>query len=140
VAARGCPVNRHTGGSILVFDGDCAFCTTCAQFVQRWVSAGGFTSVAPWQGLDLAELGLSAQQCQAAVQWVDEHGHVASGHAAIAAALRAGRAPWRPVGALLVAPGFSWLAEHVYSWICEHRHALPGWIPAFRTHGTGHCS
>jgi len=66
------------------------------------------------------------------VQWVDESGHVASGHAAIAAALSAGHPVWRPVGTLLVAPGFSWLAGRLYSWVAEHRYALPGGTPACR--------
>ena len=87
-------------------------------------------SVAPWQRLDLAELALTPDKCRAAVQWVGEGGQVASGHAAIAAALRAGHPIWRPVGSLLVAPGFSWLAEHLYSWIAGHRFALPGGTPA----------
>jgi len=97
-------------------------------------------SVAPWQRLDLAELALTPDQCRATVQWVGKSGQVASGHAAIAAALRAGSPIWRPVGALLVAPGFSWLVEHLYSWLVEHlyswiaghRFALPGGTPACR--------
>jgi len=57
---------------------------------------------------------------------------VASGHAAIAAALRNGHPVWRPVGKLLVAPGFSRLSEHLYSWVAGHRYALPGGTPACR--------
>jgi predicted DCC family thiol-disulfide oxidoreductase YuxK len=91
--------------------------------------------VAPWQRLNLAELGLTGETCTAAVQWVGRDGQVASGHAAIAAALRAGHLVWRPVGALLVAPGISWLAKRVYSWIARHRYALPGGTPACRMDG-----
>ena len=123
-------MSTHARLPVLVFDGDCGFCTTCARFLARRVVRGGFTSVAPWQRLDLAELGLTPDQCRAEVQWVSEDGQVTSGHEAIAAALRAGHPVWRPVGALLVAPGFSWLAEHLYSWIAGHRHALPGGTPA----------
>ena len=47
-------------------------------------------------------------------------------------ALRDGHLVWRPAGALLVAPGFSWLAERVYSWVADHRYALPGGTPACR--------
>jgi len=128
---------------VLVFDGDCAFCSTCARFLQRWVVSDGSTSVEPWQRLDLAELGLTTDQCRAAVQWVGQgHGlgggqaageQMASGHAAVAATLRAGHPGWRPVGALLVAPGFSWLARGVYSWVAAHRDVLPGGTPACRT-------
>ena len=117
---------------ILVFDGDCGFCTTSARWLHRWVVRDSSTRVAPWQHLDLDELGLTEDQCRAAVQWVGEEGQVASGHAAIAAALRDGHLAWRPIGALLVAPGFSWLAQRVYSWVAAHRYALPGGTPACR--------
>ena len=125
---------------ILVFDGDCGFCTTSARFLVRWVvrrhsnpaSSWYVPSVQPWQRLDLAELGLTPDECRTAVQWVDEEGRVASGHKAIAAALRAGHRVWRPVGTLLVAPGFGWLAERLYSWVSDHRYALPGGTPACR--------
>lgn len=117
---------------VLVFDGDCGFCTTCARFLERWVVRGRSTSVMPWQRLDLAELGLTVDQCQASVQWVGAVGEVASGHGAIAAALRSGHPGWRPIGALIVAPGFSWLAGRIYSWVAGHRYALPGGTPACR--------
>jgi predicted DCC family thiol-disulfide oxidoreductase YuxK len=121
---------------ILVFDGDCGFCTTSARFLLRWVLGGRSAvtgpSVEPWQHLDLPQLGLTAEQCRAAVQWVGEGGEVASGHRAIAEVLRAGHPGWRPIGALLVAPGLGWLAGRLYSWISDHRHALPGGTPACR--------
>ena len=115
---------------VLIFDGDCGFCTTCARLLQRWVIKGRSPRIAPWQQLDLDELDLTAEQCTEAVQWVGADRHVVSGHVAIAEALRAGRLVWRPVGALLVAPGFSWLAARLYSWVASHRHALPGGTPA----------
>ena len=118
---------------VLVFDGDCGFCTTSARFLHRWVVREGTTRVAPWQRLDLDELGVTEAQCRTAVQWVGQDGQVASGHAAIAATLRSGRPVWRPVGALLLAPVFSWLAERVYSWVSDHRYSMPGGTPACRT-------
>jgi predicted DCC family thiol-disulfide oxidoreductase YuxK len=125
---------------VLVFDGDCAFCTTCARFAERRVvrvgstgaSTSVSTSVAPWQELDLDKLGLTPDQCMTAVQWVGENGQRAQGHAAIAATLRVGRPSWRPVGALLVTPGLSWLAAKVYGWIATHRHQMPGGTAACR--------
>ena len=121
---------------ILVFDGDCRFCTTSARFLVRRVIGGRPTVVAPWQQLDLAGLGLNPEQCRSAVQWVAADAPPVSGHVAIAAALRTGHPVWRPVGALLVAPGFSWLAGRTYSWVAAHRYALPGGTPACRTEGT----
>jgi predicted DCC family thiol-disulfide oxidoreductase YuxK len=128
-------VNKRPSLPVLVFDGDCGFCTTSARWLHRWVISGGSTRVAPWQLLNLDELGLTEDQCRAAVQWVGDGGRVASGHAAIAATLRAGHPVWRPVGALLVAPGFSWLAARLYAWVAAHRYALPGGTPACHMDG-----
>lgn len=122
---------------VLVFDGDCGFCTSSARFVARRVIGDRPTTVAPWQVLDVAALGLTPAQCRAAVRWVGKDGQVATGHAAIAAVLRSGHPVWRPVGALIVAPGFSWLAGHLYSWVADHRYALPGGTPACRPDSPG---
>ena len=130
-------MSTHAYLPILVFDGDCGFCTTSARFLARWVVGADSVSVMPWQRLDLADLGLTPEQCTEAVQWVGVDAQVASGHLAIAAALRNGHTVWRPVGALLVAPGLSWLAESLYSWIADHRYALPGGTPACRTDSAG---
>lgn len=117
---------------VLIFDGDCGFCTSSARWLGRWVVKDGSARIAPWQHLDLAELGLTEDQCRQAVQWVWTDGQVASGHAAIAASLQAGHLVWRPVGALLLAPGIRWFASRAYSWIAAHRYALPGGTPACR--------
>ena len=49
-----------TGRPVLVFDGDCGFCTTSARVGQRWL---GLADVEPWQMIDLDELGLTDEQC-----------------------------------------------------------------------------
>lgn len=123
-----------TSGSlpILIFDGDCGFCTTSARFLARWVVGNRPATISPWQLADLAGLGLTPDQCRAAVQWVGEDAQVSSGHLAIAAALRSGHPLWRPLGTLLVAPGLSWLAGRLYEWVAAHRYALPGGTPACR--------
>jgi predicted DCC family thiol-disulfide oxidoreductase YuxK len=112
---------------VLVFDGDCGFCTTTARLLQRLVERGGRDfAVAPWQELDLEALGLTAQSCLTAAQWVSHDGTVRAGHLSIAAALRAGRPVWRPVGVVLTLPGISALAAWAYRWVADHRYALPG--------------
>ncbi|HET7476004.1 MAG TPA: DCC1-like thiol-disulfide oxidoreductase family protein [Dermatophilaceae bacterium] len=117
---------------VLVFDGDCGFCTASARWIVRYVNRPPRYAVAPWQHLDLDSLGLTAPQCDAAVQWVGRDGARASGHAAIAAALRHGHPVWRVPGLVITAPAVSWLAERVYTWVAGHRYLLPGGTPACR--------
>ena len=116
---------------VLVFDGDCAFCTSSARVVAgRLRRSPADFAVEPWQHLDLAALGLTEARCVEAVQWVGADGEVAGGEAAIGRALLASR-PWvRPVGALLLLPGVRAVAGVVYRWVARHRHRLPGGTPA----------
>src|SRR5512138_3480255 len=73
-----------------VYDGDCSFCTTCAEFIERRIPT--HARVVPWQFADLGELGLTQEQCEEAVQWVADSAR-ASGPDAIALLLKdAGRA------------------------------------------------
>ncbi len=115
---------------VLVFDGDCGFCTTSAGLVPRVVDRRGRFAVRPWQQLDLAALGLTAEQCTAAVQFVYGDLRVRSGAPAVAAALRAGAPGWWPAGMVLDLPGVRWVAARAYAWVAAHRYALPGGTPA----------
>ncbi|MBW3086316.1 hypothetical protein KEM60_02529 [Austwickia sp. TVS 96-490-7B] len=109
---------------VLVYDGDCGFCTSSARWAAR--TSGGRYDVTPWQQADLSALGLTRQECLTAVRWVDTDGTPAAGHLAIAAAMRHGDrwlAPWGMVMASrLVDP----VAAAVYRWVAAHRHQLPG--------------
>jgi predicted DCC family thiol-disulfide oxidoreductase YuxK len=111
---------------LLIFDGDCGFCTTSARFVSRWVDRRDRYEVQPWQELDLAPLGVTEADCIEAAQFVRCDGSVVSGHRAIAAGLTHGAPLWRPLGHLLTLPGVSQLAARVYTWVADHRYALPG--------------
>ena len=112
------------GTPLFVFDGDCAFCTRSANFVKRRVACG--CAVEAWQRVDVAALGLTTQQCQTAVQWVDGDGVISSGHVAIARLLIVSGGCWGFVGRLLLVPGFSHVAAVVYRWVARNRHRLPG--------------
>jgi predicted DCC family thiol-disulfide oxidoreductase YuxK len=113
---------------VLVFDGDCAFCTTCVRLVERRI--GPDAEVVAWQFADLAELGVSEEQAADAVQWVQADGAVRSGHEAIAAMLSSAGPIWRIAGRILLLPGISWVAAHAYRLIATNRHRLPGGTPA----------
>jgi predicted DCC family thiol-disulfide oxidoreductase YuxK len=122
-----------TQAGLLIFDGDCGFCTTSARFATRWVDRRRRYAIAPWQDLDLARLGLTEQDCIAAAQFVRPDGSVVSGHRAIAEGLLRGAPAWRPLGRLLTVAGIDRLAARAYAWVADHRYALPGGTPACAT-------
>ncbi|MEI2650863.1 MAG: hypothetical protein V9G12_01575 [Microthrixaceae bacterium] len=52
---------------VLLFDGDCAFCT--ASVNELLTSAPRAQRSSPWQQADLATLGVSEWACQESIQW-----------------------------------------------------------------------
>jgi predicted DCC family thiol-disulfide oxidoreductase YuxK len=115
---------------VLLFDGDCAFCTSCVQLVERRI--GPDAEIVAWQFADLTALGVSEEQADDAVQWVSPHGTVRSGHEAVAAMLSSAGTSWRIAGRILLLPGISWMAAQAYRLIAANRHRLPGGTPACR--------
>ena len=113
-----------------VYDGDCSFCTTCAQFIERRIPT--HARVIPWQFADLEALGLTVEQCEASVQWVAADGATSAGPDAIALLLRDAGRLWQVAGGALQAGPARFAAWSAYRWVAEHRHLLPG--------GTAACS
>ncbi len=112
---------------VLLYDGDCAFCTSCARALRR---IGPDAEIVAWQLTDLAELGIAEAQAADAVQWVQTDGAVRSGHEAIAVTLCSAGGIWKVIGRVIVLPGVSWLAARVYRLVADNRHRLPGGTPA----------
>jgi predicted DCC family thiol-disulfide oxidoreductase YuxK len=112
---------------VLVYDGDCAFCTSCARLLERLEPDA---DIVPWQLTDLTELEITEQQAAAAVQWVATDGSVRSGHEAIAALLITAGRIWKLLGRMILLPGISWIAEQVYRLVANNRYRLPGGTPA----------
>lgn len=114
---------------VLVFDGDCSFCTSCARLLER---IGPQAEIVAWQLADLDELGITAAQAAEAVRWIEADGTVRAGHEAIAAALGTAGRPWRVAGRAILLPAISPLAAAGYRLIARNRHRLPGGTPACR--------
>ncbi len=112
---------------VLVFDGDCAFCTKCAHALER---IGPDAEIVAWQLTDLGELGITSEQASDAVQWVEVDGTIRSGHEAIAAVLGTAGPIWKTAGRTLMLPGISWLVARAYRLIANNRYRLPGGTPA----------
>jgi len=107
-----------------VYDGDCAFCTSCARFIDRRIPTSA--QVLPWQFADVEALGLTTEQCAAAVQWVAPDGSTAAGPDAIAKLLQDSVWLWRPIGRALAWRPVRALAWPAYRWVARNRHRMPG--------------
>ncbi|TQS46655.1 thiol-disulfide oxidoreductase DCC family protein [Cryptosporangium phraense] len=106
-----------------VYDGDCAFCSTCARFIERRIPTSA--DVVAWQRTDLDALGLSVEDAETAVQWVGPDRR-AAGPDAIAALLIDAGSFWRPAGRVLRLMPISALAWPLYRWVARNRDKLPG--------------
>ena len=112
---------------VLLFDGDCGFCTTSARLLER---IGPDAEIVAWQLTDLEPLGVTPEQATEAVRWVEPDGAVRSGHEAIAAALGRAGILWRTAGRMLTLPVLSWVAARAYRLVADNRYRLPGGTPA----------
>lgn len=119
------------GRPVFLYDGDCSFCTTCAQFIERRIPTSA--EVTPWQFADLDALGVTQAEAEEAVIWVPRGGGAtAAGPVAIARLLVDAGSFWRPLGWVLGLAPVRWVAWPLYRLISRNRHRMPG--------GTAACS
>ena len=123
---------RHAspGASTLVFDGDCGFCTTAVNWLERTLPVS--PPSVPFQWADLDALGVTEAEARERVWLVTADGRF-GGHLAVSALLRhQPSAGWRFLGWLIAAPGFSLIAAGGYALVARYRYRLPGGTPACR--------
>lgn len=117
---------------MLVYDGDCGFCTASARWIARkWPT--GRARIAAWQELGPAgtgALGLGPEQVRDAAWWVDPGGRTHGGHRAVGRALEAAGGGWGLLGRLLLLRPLDPVAAWAYGAVARHRHRLPGATPA----------
>jgi predicted DCC family thiol-disulfide oxidoreductase YuxK len=116
---------------VLVFDGDCGFCTRSARWGERRLPPG--TAVVAWQALpDLSTYGLTERDVRTAAYWIDADGRPHRGHRGVAHTLIAIGGAWSVLGRVMLIPPFSWLAAGVYRLVARYRYRLPGATDACR--------
>ena len=118
---------------MLVFDGDCGFCTTSAAWITRRWPEGGPVAV-PWQSLPVDAMvgaALTPEDFERAAWWIDGD-RSESGAAAVARALIAAGGRCATVGRILLVPPVSWVAPWAYRLVARVRHRLPGGTSACR--------
>lgn len=118
--------------SVLVFDGDCAFCTMCARWAVAHVHSAA--QAIPYQHADLPKLGLTVEGCASALHYVDHGGQAHRGADAVGRYLQEAAGWWRIVGSFMLLPGIHNLSQIVYRVIAENRHRLPGGTAACASH------
>ncbi|MBB4710275.1 putative DCC family thiol-disulfide oxidoreductase YuxK [Streptomyces luteogriseus] len=124
---------------VLIFDGDCGFCTTSVGVAQRLVRPR--CDAVAWQRADLASLGVTAERAHHEVLWVTPTGRVYGGAQAVAKILLSAGGVWSVVGAVLSLPPLRWAARAVYRLVADNRGRLPGGtaacaVPGAKPHGT----
>lgn len=121
-------VSKSSKSAVLIFDGDCAFCTTWVERLRA--SLPVFPEARPYQWTALEDYGLSEHDVTHYAWYVTRRRRF-GGHLAFSAILRSQpRATLRFVGWLLATPPWSWFAAAGYALIARYRHVLPGGTPA----------
>ncbi|MFD9633556.1 thiol-disulfide oxidoreductase DCC family protein [Streptomyces violascens] len=113
---------------VLVYDGDCAFCTSSASFAERRLAPRCETT--PWQFADLDSLGITQQRAEYELLWVTPSGVVRGGTQAVAKLLMSAGGGWRVLGALLTLPPLRWVVHGIYRLVAANRERMPGGTPA----------
>ena len=116
----------------LIYDGDCGFCTSSANWISRRWNKVDAPRAVPWQRLSddvAAEMKLTRDDFARSAWWFDGV-NVEEGSRAVARALMAPHGPWAVVGWILLVPPVSWLAPLGYRLVARYRYRLPGGTPA----------
>jgi predicted DCC family thiol-disulfide oxidoreductase YuxK len=113
---------------ILIFDGDCSFCTTSARWLERKFASRA--PVEPWQFTDLTAYGITPDRAQYEVLWVDAAGRIHGGAQAFARWLIDSGGIARVAGTLITLPPIRWVAAGIYRLIANNRQRMPGGTPA----------
>ncbi len=126
-----------TTDPVLVFDGDCAFCTSCVDAAERYLrqtlASAGWEAL-PYQFADLAALDARAggrgevtgERVGREVLWVTPTGRVYGGAQAVARLLMRTGGAWAYLGGLLALAPVRPVAALAYRWVAAHRGRMPG--------------
>jgi len=112
---------------VLLFDGECPFCTASAQWLRRHMQRP--VRMIPWQAAALEALGIQRASARRSVLWIEPGGVRLRAELAIARALVHCGAPWRQLGRLCAWPIVRPVSARGYRLASALRNWLRG-IPA----------
>jgi len=122
----------HTdiGEGLLIYDGDCGFCTRTAAWLRRRLPQG--YRIQPSQRLaSFEELGLDKMKVHEAAYWIDPDGRKHRGHRAIIRAVESSGGMLGPLSQAAKVWPLDPLASWMYGVVARNRHRFPG--------ATDHC-
>jgi len=114
--------------SVLIFDGDCSFCTSTANYFTK--STAGRVRAEAWQLTDLTKYGLTSEQTIKRVYLIGESKQYEANWAFAKLLTLQTNVFYKLLGYLLFIPPISWLAIPGYYLVARYRHLLPGGTPA----------
>ncbi|MBB6171034.1 putative DCC family thiol-disulfide oxidoreductase YuxK [Nocardiopsis mwathae] len=115
---------------VLVYDGDCAFCSSCVDFALRRVAPG--IAAVPFQDGGVTDEQRARAENEVLVLHPDGR-RVWGGVDAVAVLLLASpHSAWWPLGALLRTGPVRPVAMAAYRWVAANRHRMPGGTAACR--------
>lgn len=109
---------------VLIFDGDCNFCTKTADLVRRW--ARGRLELLPSQAPGALDLhpDLTPEGVQKRVYLLSPGGRLWGGAEAVARALAINR--WGGLALLYYFPPLRSIVDRVYAWVARNRKTIGG--------------
>ncbi len=114
----------------MIYDGDCAFCTSAAAWGVRTLAAAGrpLARTMPFQQLDPQGVDAAVMdQARREVLWIAADGRVHGGVSAVAQWCRHRGGGWWYLAVLLKAPLLSHVADVMYRLVVRHRSGMAAW-------------
>lgn len=115
------------GTELVIYDGDCAFCSTCVRLARRLMKEA--PDMQPHQMLNLEEFGTSTEECDKVLHFISANGRVYVAHEAVRQIFFAAGGMWRVIGLVMRIPGIYFLMRVGYRLVANNRHKLPGGTP-----------
>jgi predicted DCC family thiol-disulfide oxidoreductase YuxK len=122
------PESLDSQGSVLIFDGDCGFCTTVSNFAVKNTKLP--VRAEAWQLVDVTKYGVTKDQTAKRVYFIHNGKTYAANQAVAKLLALKNNLFYKTLGYLLQIPPISWIAIPGYYLVAKFRHMLPGGTPA----------
>ncbi len=121
-------IDLAEGAGVLLFDGDCGFCTRSAEWAQRYVRPG--CQVIAWQFAPTELTEPLRERLEGSIVVLRGGEQLDRGAAVAAVLISSPRRGWRLLGRLIRLPLLRNAADLGYRAVAANRYRLPGGTPA----------